>query len=130
MKIIYVSYLSLAIFRKLTKSDHKYKIPTDTSPINPSVNKLELFTDTLDYHHKNKPFLSYDDSSFQPPTLVEADSTDSSVFLLGMLPLQHVSVMKRRMRNPITTIMDQKLFCKTLVFSDHLYGRYNWCSQE
>ena len=28
MKIIYISYLSLTIFRKLTKSDHKYQIPS------------------------------------------------------------------------------------------------------
>ena len=27
VKIIYISSLSLTIFRKLTKSDHKYKIP-------------------------------------------------------------------------------------------------------
>jgi len=54
---------------------------TNTQPINYSVNKIEPFTDTLDDHLKNKPFLSYDDSSsFWPPTLVEADSTDSSFF--------------------------------------------------
>jgi hypothetical protein len=38
-----------------------------TQPLNSSVNKFEAFTDTPDYHLKNKPFLSYDDgSSFQP----------------------------------------------------------------
>ena len=56
----------------------------DTQPIKYSVNKVDPFTDTLDFYLKNKPVLSYDDdSSFQPPTLVEADSTNSLVFSAG-----------------------------------------------
>jgi hypothetical protein len=57
---------------------------TDVQPINFSVNKLEYFTDAIDYHFKNRTFLNYDDeSSCQPPSLVEADSTDSLVFSAG-----------------------------------------------
>jgi hypothetical protein len=54
---------------------------TNTQPIKSSVNEIEPFTD---YHLKNKPFLSFDADSFiQPPTLVEADSTNSSIFSAG-----------------------------------------------
>jgi len=59
----------------------------DAQPINFKVIKLECITDVSDYHFKNRTFLKYDDdSSCQPPTLVETDSTDSSFFLLGALP--------------------------------------------
>ena len=59
----------------------------DVQSISFNVNKQEHVTDDFDYHLKNRPFLNYDDdSSCQPPTLVETDSTDSSFFLLGMPP--------------------------------------------
>jgi hypothetical protein len=57
---------------------------TDAQPINFSVNKLDQFTDTIDYHFKKRTFLKYDDdSSCQPPGLVEADSINSSIFSAG-----------------------------------------------
>jgi hypothetical protein len=88
---------------------------TDVQPINFTVNKLDQFTDTIDYHFKNRTHFNYDDdSSCQPPGLVEADSTLSFAFLLGMLPsAQHMNALKWRLRNPVTTTMDPRLFAKT-----------------
>jgi hypothetical protein len=74
---------------------------TDTQSINSSVNKLELFTDTLDSHLKSKPLLSYDDdSSCQPPTLVEADSTNSSVFPAGNATLATYECFEMEVEEP------------------------------
>ena len=87
---------------------------TDVQPINFSVNKLNQFTDTIDYHFKNRTFLNYDDdSSCLPPGLAEADSTDSSVFFLleMLLGTQYTNDLKWRSRNSVTTTMGPKLFC-------------------
>ena len=66
-----------------------------------TINKLELFTDTLDSHLKNKPFLNYDDdSSCQPPTLVEADSTDSSVSSAGNATLATYESFETEVEEP------------------------------
>ena len=56
----------------------------DVQPIRSKVNELDCCTDSSEYHFKNRIFLNYDnDSSCQPPSLVEADSTKSSSFSVG-----------------------------------------------
>ena len=51
--------------------------------------------------------------SHQSLLLYSSDSCNfKPFFLLGMLPLQHMSVLKWRLRSPVTTIMDQRLLCQ------------------